>query len=286
MIARLRNKLIITCLLGWLCLVLVACGGAAEPVDEGPNAHLSNDELLALAIDNMKQIESYQMVFRGDASDDSFVIGPNTVITAQMQSDQKGSRVAIGAELPNPDGSAITPDVEDTRVDIHIDMLITEKETYHSDDGGKTWHTYEVDTGEDYLLAFFGTLWDTRRHGSDPTVGEQLIQGLAFEDGTPRIEMVDGVTTRHMVATRKPTGNEEAQEAFMGLAPAGGTGSIWVSTDITPTIRQMRIEGVSIVHEGSEAVAKPFALHWKWSRFNEDFGKVEPPPPDTIKPPY
>jgi hypothetical protein len=165
-------------------------------------------------------------------------------------------------------------------------MLITEEETYHSDDGGKTWRTYGVDTGGDYLLAAFGTLWDTRRHGSDPTVGEQLIEGVTFEDGIPRTEVVDSVVTRRMVARWRSDDGQE--EAFMfGLTPSAGTSTLWVSTDMTPTIRQMHIEGTNtILNEDEQPTEAPYTMHWKWSRFNEDFGKVEPPPPDSIRPPY
>jgi hypothetical protein len=42
----------------------------------------------------------------------------------------------------------------------------------------------------------------------------------------------------------------------------------------------------SVLKEDEEPTDTPYTLTWKWSRFNEDFGKVEPPPRETVKSPY
>jgi hypothetical protein len=115
-----------------------------------------------------------------------------------------------------------------------------------------------------------------------------LLKGLKFQDSTPRIETIDGVTTRHMAAHWEPNDNQGDEDTILGFAPfLTGTINSWVSTDITPTIRQMHIASTNtILNEDEQPIETPFTLHWKWSRFNEDFGKVEPPPPDSLRPPY
>ncbi|HEX8597146.1 MAG TPA: hypothetical protein VF952_01355 [Chloroflexia bacterium] len=292
MIPTTWNKLVVICLLAGLCLLVAACGRAAEPVDEGPNAHLSNDELLAIAVENMHQAESYNSVFRGGIPSDAVKMSQSIAITAEVQPIERGNRITIRDEAEPETVTGPNPDSVDLRGGAGVDVLYTAKESYHSYDGGETWTTWGVDTPQDYLFVMFVPVWkvheERTRPSTRPSIGGQLVKGLTFRDGTPRLEVIDGATTRHMVAQREPTGNEEDQDHIYGFGPLPtGTINLWVSTDITPTIRQMHVASTNtILNEDEQPTETPYTLHWKWSRFNEDFGKVEPPPPDTIKPPY
>ncbi|HEX8218325.1 MAG TPA: hypothetical protein VF914_03825 [Chloroflexia bacterium] len=275
------NKLAAACSLAGLCLALAACDRVGELADEGPNAKLSNDELVAAAVENMGQIESYQVVFRGGLPDDSIKMSQSLAITAEIQPAPGGSRVKIRDEAEHGPGGGPNPSL-DLRVERQVDVLYTENESYHSYDGGKTWRTWGVDTPEGYLIAMFVPVWKVYEGPTGlSSMGKQLVEGLTFKDATPRLEVVDGVITRHMVAERE----NPISQAMVGLLPLpAGTIHLWVSTDSPPTIRQMRMEGTATRQDQDEQpTGTPFTLLWKWNRFNEDFGKVEPPPPGTIE---
>jgi WD40 repeat protein len=245
------NKLVAACLLAGLCLALAACGRAGELVDEGPNSKLSNEELLAEAIDNMKQVESYQVVFRGGMPGDYIKMSQSMVITAEIQPTPRGTRFWIRDEAGQAPNAGPNPDSLDLTGGAGVDVLLTEKETYHSYDGGKTWTTWGVDTPEGYLFVMFVPVWTVQEGPNGPgTMGEELVRGLTFKDGTPRLEVVDGVITRHMVAERQPSGSQDDEGSYMGLTPLPtGTIHLWASTDVTPTIRQMRVEGSTVLRK-------------------------------------
>jgi hypothetical protein len=258
-------------------LLLAGCGQPAEEKDTGPNATLSNDALLKKAIVNMKAMDSYHFEFRGGIPSESVKMSQNMTISADMQLNGKGSRVKFGDESPatvgpNPDSVILNTG--------NVDMIIVEDHRpYLSYDGGKTWTTYGVDTPEDYLMAMFGSLWIPHDFDNGEAYGEQMLRHLSFSDGSPRIERVDDVITRHMVVNMPES---EEQPEFPRVALQGAKGvSLWVSTELAPTIRQMKVEGSNTV----EKQETPFTLTWTWNRFNEDFGEIKPPPTETSKSP-
>ncbi len=65
--------------------------------------------------------------------------------------------------------------------------------------------------------------------------------------------------------------------------------SVWVSTDAAPTVRRMRVDVTTAANDtNSNTETTPttspatYSLTWQWSRFNEDFGEVKPPPAATV----
>lgn len=243
------NKLVTTCLLAGLSLALAACGQEVELVDEGPNAKQSNDELVSAAVENMGHLESYQVVFRGGVPGDYIKMSQSMVITAEIQPTPRGNRFRIRDEAEQAPNAGPNPDSLDLTGGTGVDVLSTEKASYHSYDGGKTWHTWGADTPEGYLIAMFIPVWNVQEGSDGPSsIGEKLVRGLTFKDGTPRLEVLDGVITRHIVAEREPSGSQDVEGDYVGLTPVpAGTVHLWVSTDAAPTIRQMRVEGSTTV---------------------------------------
>jgi hypothetical protein len=129
----------------------------------------------------------------------------------------------------------------------------------------------------------FTRIWQNpweKTPGEYETQGEKLILNQTFMDAIPQAELVDSVVTKHIVAELKEDPNQLPFETqpFEGAKRL----ELWISTEVTPTIRQMKIGGDN-VEDGQQS---PYTLTWKWSRFNEDFGRVELPPTETVKSPY
>lgn len=143
-------------------------------------------------------------------------------------------------------------------------------------------------------------LWDTRYFSGYPTTGDYMIEHSTFQDSNSSLEDVDGVMTRHIVAEPNRTSDLMDFDSSTIILENAKTLSFWVSTDVTPTIRQMAVEGTANLSSdgandrGSATVTlkgnsqpsdKPYHITWKWSRFNEDFGMINPPPPEKINTP-
>jgi hypothetical protein len=114
---------------------------------------------------------------------------------------------------------------------------------YESYDGGKTW---EDPKGADTFPGMLVSLLQWSHRGSlllgPPT--RDVLSTLVFTDGTPLVERIGGVPTRHLM-TPLPAEGDVPDPGFLGDFPDRGplTLHLWVSTDITPTIRQVRIAG-------------------------------------------
>lgn len=234
------NRLIALSTLACVMLFLVACSQPEEEKDTGPNANLSNEDLLKTAVANMKSMKSYHFEFKGGLPSDGIKMGPNQSISGDLQFNGKGSRVKFSDASPatvgpNPDSVILNTG--------NVDMLIVEGGwPYYTYDGGKTWAHYDVDTPETYLMAMFGSMWNPKEGANGLASGEQMLQDATLKDGNPRTEQVDGIKTRHIVA-----------ETMTDYATA--TVDLWVSIDITPTIRQMRLTGKSIDSKNEQAPA-------------------------------
>jgi hypothetical protein len=179
------------------------------------------------------------------------------------------------------------------------DVISTGDGWYESYDGGKTWST-----PTDFTPAFVSTLFLCPVGGSmwlmciaqGETFLGVLLKDKTLQDGSPRVEELDGVTVRHVVAD--VTGAVEGRPPSSGLfAWANGvrTLDLWVSTGVTPTIRQMKIGGVievgsgqadspqsptptTVPGAGTKVLQNTYTLTWKLSRFNEQFEAIQAPP--------
>jgi hypothetical protein len=273
-----RTRLFTLSTLACATLFVAACGQqVSEERDMGPNAGLSNDELLKKAIANMKAAKSYHFEFKGGIPSQSFKMSPNMSIRADMQSNGKGSRATFSDTSPatvgpNPDSVILNTGT--------VEMLMVDGGwPYYTYDGGKTWAHYSVDTPMTWLMAMFGSLWMPQDYLNGEAYGEQFVQSLNLTDGSPRIERIDGITTRQVVADVLK--RNEAPDLTNAALQGAESVSLWVSTEMTPTIRQMKVEGSNRV----ENIDAPYTLTWNWSHFNEDFGEVKPPPTETVKSP-
>jgi hypothetical protein len=247
-------------------LLLAACaqGNDGKPTATvkveltGPNAKLGNTELLRLAEVNMRTLTSYHMELKGGFPGDS-LLPPGTEMAGDVSVD-KGSRYTfiMGTE--------------------RVEYLVTATGPYLSYDGGISWTQYSVDTPEGYLIRGFGTIWKSDGGGS--------ITSLAFDEGSPAVEVIDGVPTRHMVLSAVQPGYPPG-----GGVPFGDMGaktfSMWVSAGSSPFVHQMLVTGEKSdsTAVGTATGTTPYTLTWRWSRFNEDFGEVKPPPTETVKQP-
>src|SRR5207253_6640277 len=122
---------------------------------------------------------------------------------------------------------------------------------FESYDGGKTWDKAITDTPGGFLMNMFGWWWDERPSGTKdatpyPSAGEDMVKGLVFNDGNPRLEQIDGVVTRHVVAnfanlTKSPR-DLLMSDWGEGWSQSAKEVDLWVTTDISPTIREMLIK--------------------------------------------
>src|SRR4051812_35740407 len=203
-------------------LLLAACGpgdegkptATAQAELTGPNAKLSNTELLRVAEVNMRALMSYHMEFKGGFPGDG-LLPPGTEMVGDVSVD-KGSTYTfnMGTE--------------------HVEYLETANGPYLSYDGGKYWTQYSVDTPQGYLIRGFGSIWDSQGAGS--------ITTLAFDEGSPAVEVIDGVPTRHLVLSAVQPGNPPG-----GGVPYGNMGaktfSMWVSAGSSPAVHQILVTG-------------------------------------------
>jgi WD40 repeat protein len=236
----------------------------APLVDNSPNAGLSNKELISTAITNMKALKSYHFELTGAVPSTNSGAGSDITMAADVQLYGKGSRYAVKADVGEIFGG---PAAETGTRDMAV--IVTGGRTYESYDGGNMWSDPQVDTPLGYLRAGLECAWgnlhsnDEYEAVRDPSECEEVASYLDFKDATPRLEMIDGVLTRHMVGMRSGDRPETSGQSLKA--------DIWVSTDKTPLIRRLQTATTR------EAGAQPITLIWHWSRFNEDFGDIKPP---------
>jgi hypothetical protein len=236
----------------------------------------------------MAALKSYHLEFEGVTTSSK---SGNPSLT--MTYDQSG-RATVGSFVYRGSGSTddksilnmdstLHPGSAPLRIDMNIAIISEEEDQggwwYESYDGGKTWAAGFGGWGPSLIpLGTFGSI----QNGEGTPMGyPRMLAGLTrltFEDAAPRLEQVDRAVTRHMRSDVPEAVSSEDNALSMGPMLMGSTVDLWVSTDTTPTIRKLIIEGDSGQPEGPS-----HNLTWTWSRFNEDFGEVKPPPTETIR---
>src|SRR5437773_12569461 len=83
-------------------LLLAACGVGFEAHETGPNAKLSNEELVKKAVADMAALKSYHFEFKGGMPSQSVKMSPNLSISGDLQFNGKGSRVKFKDESATP----------------------------------------------------------------------------------------------------------------------------------------------------------------------------------------
>jgi hypothetical protein len=267
-------------------LFLTACGQTAEEKDTGPNANLSNEELLKKAVANMSALSSFHMevekqvdglagMTMTDMEQMGFSGPPYYQVSATVDL-EKSTNAKSGIKQMVIKYTSLSLDPKEN---LDWNIIVTADNWFESTDGGKSWSISDSE-GPGFLAASLLNEWSWDKE-SISQIDKALDNGLVLKDGSPRTETLDGVSTRHMVPdmesikdTDEPPFPKEIQ--------------FWVSTDSLPTVRQIRSEGTlppaSMTptpgsKKGSEEhEALSFKYTWKWSRFNEDFADVNPPP--------
>ena len=234
----------------------------APLVDNGPNARLSNQELVNKAVTNMRQLRAYHMEFSGPVMLDRSPGVPMTLL-ADVQLPERGlwlvregapgqgskfwmslgARVYQWQQLPAPEWEI---------------RWASDGKLYESTNGGKTWEGSSLDLltmtfGCYFECGVFEQYWGPAQIEGTPTV--MASSPLTFTDGSPRLEKRDGVVTRHVVAD------------VSGISAEYGPWSepptkldLWVSTEITPTIRKLVMRGTGGTSAAFNALGSPTDL--------------------------
>ena len=238
----------------------------APLVDNGPNAGLSNQALVNKAVTNMRQLTTYHMEFSGPVPLEGNYgqqVSPQMTLLADIQLPERGLwfvregapvqgsklRMSLGArlyqwqQLPAPEWEI---------------TWASDGKWYESPDGGKTWEEESFDlvalTFGYYLDCWvFEQYWGPAQIEGTPTV--MASSPLTFTDGSPRLEQRDGVVTRHVVAD---VSGISADYGPWGEPPTQI--DLWVSTEITPTIRKLVMRGTGGTSAAFNALGSPTDL--------------------------
>lgn len=262
-----RKKLILlaVAMLAGIAVLVSACGQAQEPEETGPNARLNNNDLVKLAVTTMKAYKSYHMEFHGGVPSEDIQMSRNLTITSDLQFDARGFSIQMSDDGIIEGAPYLMLGIGPAGIQVRN----TKDGWFESYDGGVTWQKATTDTPGSYLMSFFGWWWNERSSGMPdatpyPSVGEDMIKGLTFTDGNPRLEEVDGAVTRHVVASLdKGSATPDILDTTSwgeGWARSATEVDIWVTTDISPTIRQMKIHGNNSVAKNEVGPANALAF--------------------------
>jgi hypothetical protein len=223
-VTKLRQMVLALALFAILSLTLAACDSSNSTPTSGPTN--SDAELVKRAGVNMKALKSYHIEASGT------IAAGDTKISGDIDAGNSNSRLDMNVAGQDLQTIQIGPD------------------TYTSSDGGKTFTKSE---GAGMNIGSFVRIWDSFNPSS-------IDKNAAnFKDDSPAQETIDGTTTKHITAS--------SSDLNLGSAgAAGGTNStldLWITTDATPIVRQMKLVGQS----GSQGVN----LTFKWSHINENF---------------
>ena len=305
-------------------IMLSACGTAQTQgegqgqsenvvlVDTGANSQLGNAELLAMASSNMSALQSYHVEFTerlqdlhwdgklfaytANTSDTATELSIPLTIIADIQDSTRGSHFQLMYGNPEESG----PDQEVTFIGMAgrdrqtTDLLVTEQELYESRDGGKGWATLGPGSAGYALLPVVMYTLPFGSHsylGGGQNYANYFLKDLAVEEGSPRLEEIDGTITRHLVAkvpqpTPYPGQDPNSMNSTFWVQRVESV-SLWISTGAEPEVRKMSVVVRSKTTQFSEIqTAMPeqvfYSLNWNWSKFNEDLGAIEAPSGDAL----
>ncbi|MEO8289053.1 MAG: hypothetical protein ABI670_21800 [Chloroflexota bacterium] len=277
-------------------------------VDTGPNAQLSNKELAARALSDMKALNSFEVNFTEELKDlhwdptlrsyqpgTTGELSSTMTITARIQAPNKGNYFKI---LYN-DSEDLGPDQEASfqtgflRSNHITDLILTEKELYVSTDGGKGWIEEGPGSAGFILLPVVQYVEPFGMRNSNlgnPDYLGYIIKGAVFADGKPGLEEIEGTITRHMVATldkATPGATEDPYTTPTWWYERVDSLEMWVSTGAEPRIARMNIVVRSKIDEFLRQQMKLpdqvlYNLEWTFSRFNEDLGMIDAPLPSAL----
>jgi sugar lactone lactonase YvrE len=293
---------------GFVAYVIKSRGGAAQQavdvVDNGPNAGLSNIDLVNKAVTNMRQLQSYHVEFDGlvwyvdtwpaRATSDVQLRGPGDWRMLE-DSPLPGSKfkISIAAVIAGGEPQAV-PKGQTGWETVEV-VWAPDGKFYSKGFGVENWS--EMSGDEVMFLDLFSFVypwWIEEYWGVAQTDGTPVPQAssrLDYKDGSPRLEVIEGTLTRHVVA--------DVTDVLSEYAPWHDPASevhMWLSTDATPKVHKLVVNGTwsgkigpqprpttppeGVIPETvAEEVARtePYTLTWTWSRFDEDLGMVAVP---------
>jgi hypothetical protein len=232
-----RSRLLLTLLL--LILLLAACDSSAPPAPS-----LSSPELLKQALANMKAMQSYHIDERGSVA--------GVQVTLSGDFDVANQRYSTSETYTSAGSSQQV-----------YDVIIIGNDRYTRDRTGASNALFSKDTSgtSDLAIASLSGMW------AKPKPADIDKAGAALRAGNPYTEQIDGVDTRHLVL---PSNAIPGLSFIANADPSASSIDLWLSTDATPTVRQMRLRG------NLQAAAGSFDLTLKWGKFNTTFNIQAP----------
>jgi len=222
--ANLRLRVVTLALFAAVGLTLAACDSNSSTPTSGPTN--SDAELVKQAGVNMKALKSYHIEATGSMS------GGDLKISGDIDAGSNNSRL---------DMSSAGQDLQTVQVG---------SDNYASSDGGKT---FVKGSSAGMNIGGLVRIWDSFNPDSIDK------HAANFKDGSPVRETIDGTDTRHITAAS----SDLSLGSTGGAASINSTIDLWISTDATPTVRQMKLVGQT----GAQGVN----LTFKWSHINENF---------------
>jgi len=214
-------------------MALSACGGDSGG---GGGTTKSNADLLKEAAANMKAAKSYELNADVDQS------GQAVKMNGQIDIANKNSKMDVDASGQK------------------VSVVSVGDKVFLSIDGGTTYSDAGA-AGASMTEGFsaFTGMWDSFN-------SDQIDKAKdAIKDGNPATEKINGVDTKHITVDAK----DLTLIGAGGSADEQGTLDLWLSTDATPYVRQLKIDATS----GGQPVKGTFT----WDKFNETFDIKAPP---------
>ena len=205
-------------------------GSGSGGAASGGAASSDDLNLLQQAVGDMKALKSYHMdIATGSAA----------------QSVTMGADVDVANNKLKMDTSAAGQ---------NISIVAIGSDVYMSTDGGKTYFQSPSSGQLTQSLSSFVHMWDKYNASTATTMTN------ALKEGVPASEQIDGIDTKHFIVD---------SAAFNGAAGnSQGTVELWISTDSSPTIRQLKASSTTAGNTTNVTV--------KWSKFNEDLNITAP----------
>lgn len=265
-------------------------GGAGQQgtdlVDNGPNAGLSNGDLVSVAITNMMTLMSYHVEFSGPVQG----VQNTLVADVQMPGEGEGSdgeATSIPGSRYKFRAEAYTYEDQQQPAQEWELTWASDDVIYNTTDGGRSWQEVEgpaLFAAGVAINSFVNSWWYYLGPPAE----------VNYNNGSPQLETIDGTLTRHVTADLTGlTDFRGDQLDILGEAP--NQVELWISTGATPVVHRVVARGyrsasatpsaqVTAGTAGQEiAQGEPYTMTWTWSRFNEDLGEVKPPPTESLR---
>ncbi len=221
-------------------LLLAACDSNATPT---PAPSLPSVELFKQALANMKALKSYHIDETGSVAGVKVALSGDFDVANQRYSDHETYNSSSGQQL--------------------YDVIIVGGDRYTRDRSSAANAVFSKDTSgsSDLAIVSLSGMW------AKPQQADIDKATAALRAGNPYTEQIDGADTRHLVL---PSSAIPGLSFIANADPTNSNIDLWLSTDATPTVRQLRLSG------NLQSGAGSFDLTLKWSQFNAQFSITAP----------